>query len=292
MKALVTGAAGFVGSRVVDLLLGRGDTVIAFDLEQAIRRARLALGTTTVAASLDDVDAIAHAARGVDVVYHLAGVLPGNDPRVIARVNVDGTRNVAAAAAAGGVARFVFASSTSVYAPVPQALWPITESYSLVRSTTAARAYARSKIAAERLLGSLRGPGAPSVVVLRIAKVYGAESPFVTELVRALLADGVRAVPPTLRRHAMQWVHREDAARAVVVGGVGPASGVTCNIAGPEVFDARRMLAALAPAGPSAATTPPHQLRFDLSRARAVLGYQPRVTLEAALADLVDALPG
>jgi nucleoside-diphosphate-sugar epimerase len=61
--------------------------------------------------------------------------------------------------------------------------------------------------------------------VLRTAKVYGPNAPFVNQLVRSLLASGPRAVPATVRRQALQWVHREDGARATIAAGAGRATG-------------------------------------------------------------------
>ena len=119
MRALVTGGAGFIGSAVVDRLVGQGDQVTVVDDLSRGRLANLADVTEHIRfvqadvqdPALDEIVADA----GPEVIYHLAAQIdvrasvadPGND----ARINVLGTINLAQAARAAGTRKIVFTSS-------------------------------------------------------------------------------------------------------------------------------------------------------------------------------------
>jgi len=153
---LVTGGAGFIGSHVCEALLKRGETVIALDnyndfYDPAIKRRNIEAvkstaettsgSLTVVEADIRDtvlLDAL-FAQLSIDAVVHLAayaGVRPSiEDPRLYADVNVTGTVNILEAMRRHGVRRHVFASSSSVYGnnrkipfsendPVDQAISP------------------------------------------------------------------------------------------------------------------------------------------------------------------------
>jgi UDP-glucose 4-epimerase len=156
LKILVTGAAGFVGSNLVDRLLADGHEVTGFDnfstgrrefLEAASRSARFRLEH----GDLLDSDAVARAVQGVEVVFHLAAnadVRFGTEhPRKDLEQNTIGTANVLEAMRTRGVRRIAFASTGSVYGepeifPTPEdAPFPVQTSF-----------YAASKLAAEALI--------------------------------------------------------------------------------------------------------------------------------------------
>ena len=128
---LVTGAAGFIGSHVVERLLARGDRVIGLDnfdtfYDPALKRANLRAaldhpGFRFVEGDLREralVDRLL-AEGGVEAVVHLAaraGVRPSLvDPELYADVNVRGSAVVFEAARAAGIRRVIYASSSSVY---------------------------------------------------------------------------------------------------------------------------------------------------------------------------------
>lgn len=112
MIVALTGATGFVGKAVVDHLLARGHQVRALT-----RRAqRLRDGVDWVEGSLEDGTSLAALAHEADAVLHVAGVVSGS-AAAFARGNVDGTRNILAAAASAGVERFVHVSSLAAREP-------------------------------------------------------------------------------------------------------------------------------------------------------------------------------
>ncbi|MBA3553405.1 MAG: NAD-dependent epimerase/dehydratase family protein [Gemmatimonadales bacterium] len=135
-RILVTGAAGFIGSHLVEALAGRGDEVIGIDnfdpfYPRDVKERNLAEMGSPPGFSFRELDMLDAAALEAlldpaTVVVHLAakaGVRPSlADPVGYARANVTGTAAVVEAARRAGVSRFVFGSSSSVYGdstPVP-----------------------------------------------------------------------------------------------------------------------------------------------------------------------------
>jgi len=111
----ITGASGLVGGDLLTALVGRGGTVRAIVRSDQAAQRVASLGGTPVVADLFDRDAMRDALWGADVLYHVAGV---NDtctrnPSAMDAVNIEGTRSVIAAAAAGGVRRIVYTSSAA-----------------------------------------------------------------------------------------------------------------------------------------------------------------------------------
>jgi dihydroflavonol-4-reductase len=119
MRALVTGAAGFIGGHVVQALTEAGAEVRAFD-RRPLRDPPS--GAEPVVGDLLDRDAVARALDGCDAVFHLAAVYSYRraDAGLMQSVNVDGTRVLLdAAARSGSRTRVVHTSSCSTCGPVP-----------------------------------------------------------------------------------------------------------------------------------------------------------------------------
>lgn len=109
-RCLVTGGGGFLGRHLVRALLARGDHVISLDRPGTTVEGEL------VAGDVRDGEAVARAARGCDVVFHLASVVDvrRGPPGVLHDVNVGGTERVIEACRREGVPRLVYCSSASV----------------------------------------------------------------------------------------------------------------------------------------------------------------------------------
>ncbi len=107
---LVTGASGFLGWHVANLLVERGDSVRAL-VRSGSRVPELAVDTVT--GDLRDPASIERAMSGCRAVFHVAADyrLWAKDPRELYRSNVDGTRNVLEAAKKAGVERVVYTST-------------------------------------------------------------------------------------------------------------------------------------------------------------------------------------
>ena len=174
MKVLVTGGGGFVGSNLVRTLVERGDDVRVLDNFSTGNRANLAElanEVEIVEGELRSYERVHAATRGVEVVFH-QGALPSvprsvQDPLTTSAVNVEGTLNVLLAARDEGVRRVVCASSSSVYG----------NSGELPRFETAnpdpISPYGVSKLAAERYCVSFSRVYPLETVALRYFNVFG-----------------------------------------------------------------------------------------------------------------------
>ena len=112
MNVLVTGAAGFIGQRVVERLSDAGHRVVALARTPRGRILKLE-GVKVVAADVTDAAALEKACAGCEAVVHLANATGIADARLVHEVNVGGTEKLLAAAKQAGVRRFVFVSSIS-----------------------------------------------------------------------------------------------------------------------------------------------------------------------------------
>lgn len=121
MQALVTGATGFVGANLVEALGTRGWRVRAMRRKTSPLKALEGLTYEDALGDVTDYDALLHATRGVDAVFHVAAIATywRSDIQQMYRVNVDGTRNVLNAARANGVKRVVVTSSSAAMGRAP-----------------------------------------------------------------------------------------------------------------------------------------------------------------------------
>lgn len=183
MNALVTGGTGFVGRHLIDALLRRGATVTALVRNPARAAGFSERGVTLAAGDLSDAAALRAAARGQDVVYHLAGLVAARDEAEFMAVNGAGAGRVAAAAAEVSSARIVLVSSMAAAGPVPRG--------TRLTGTETPRpvtAYGRSKLAGEEAVKA----GALPWTIIRPPAVYG---PHDTEMLRLFKAARLGAVP-------------------------------------------------------------------------------------------------
>ncbi len=126
---VVTGATGHIGNVLVRLLLARGDTVRAIVLPEDNLKPLSGLNIEIVNGDVTDKASLAKAFKGVDIVFHLAGIVTimPNMKNILEKVNIEGTRNVVAACRSTGVRRLVYTSSVHAIAESPHGV-PIDES--------------------------------------------------------------------------------------------------------------------------------------------------------------------
>ncbi len=182
MTILVTGAAGFIGSHVVNRLLADGHSVVGVDnmnpyYDPALKRARLAQfkdSITFVEADIADLDALSAVfeTHAFDLVYHIAAQ-PGvryslSHPLVYVRSNELGTGNVLELARLNGKPPIVFASSSSVYGR--DAELPFSEDKPVGEPLSV---YAATKQAGEALCAAYSLSFGMPITVLRFFTVYG-----------------------------------------------------------------------------------------------------------------------
>lgn len=182
MKALVTGGGGFLGGAIVRLLVARGDAVRSF--ARGDYPWQNDLGVEAVRGDLADPGAVARAAAGCDVVFHVAakaGVWGAFAD--YQRANVDGTRLVVAACQSRGVGRLVYTSSPSVVFN-GRDMENVDESAPYSDHHDAP--YPATKAEAERLALAANGPNL-AVVAVRPHLIWG---PGDNHLVPKILARG------------------------------------------------------------------------------------------------------
>jgi nucleoside-diphosphate-sugar epimerase len=179
-KILVTGATGFIGSRLCERLALDHKLPYRALVRNFAHAARIArLGTEMVAGSFDDPPALERALAGCDTVVHLVDSEPSH------------TRTLVRASKRRGIRRFVHISSIAVHGP------PFDQSCRTESEATIGRYpgedYSNRKAAAERIVQQAINGGFPAII-LRPTIVYGPYGPFVTRVITATRSSGVMTV--------------------------------------------------------------------------------------------------
>ncbi len=225
IKALVTGASGFIGSHLVELLVREGYSVRAMTrYTSENRRGNLALLPPDILehvevypADLRDAEAVSLAVDGVDVIFHLGAIISipysYQHPEETVSVNIQGTLNVLQAMRQHGTARGVIVSTSEVYGSAKYV--PIDEKHPLQPQSP----YAATKIGAEALSISFQRTYETPVVVIRPFNTYGPR-------------QSTRAVIPTIITQALtkpvvslgaihtvrDYTYAADTARGLMLG--------------------------------------------------------------------------
>lgn len=165
MAVLVTGGTGFVGSRLVRKLLERGEQVRCLARSSSVLSNLADQSVEIVRGDLQEVAALEAAVRGCRVVYHVAADyrLWSKDPQQLYRNNVDGTRNLLAAAERAGCERFVYCSTVGALG-IPKDGTPGTETSPVTEADMIGH-YKRSKFRAEQEALAAAKRGVPVVIV-------------------------------------------------------------------------------------------------------------------------------
>lgn len=319
MRLFVSGATGFIGRHFAEAAVAAGHEVSGLCRAHSARRRRSHSELTQLGVHLEtgdvlDPPSLAAALRGADCVCHFAAAFreAAADEHHFRRVNVTGTANLLAAAHAAGARRFVLCSTAGVYGQ--RAPGVIDESHPL----RPWNAYEHSKVEAESRLRRAAGALGMQYVILRPTAVYGPRD----ERLRKLFRSAARGRFPLFgrgegRRH---MVYVSDLADAFLRACTSSrAANHEMIVAGPEVVPLHELLQMLAtlsnrrscgprlPLRPMRALAavvedvcvrlkiePPLYRRrmdfytndaaFDISRARRVLGWEPKVTLQEGLA--------
>lgn len=171
MRVLVTGGAGFIGSNLVDLLLQREHDVVVLDDLSSGYVQNVRDETSLIRADVRDFKAVQLAAKGCQVIFHLAASV-GNKrsidhPLTDSEINVLGTLNVLEAARAHGIDRIVFSSSAGVFGELKTL--PIAEDHPQDPDSP----YGVSKLAAEKQCLAYNKLYGMQNVCLRYFNVYG-----------------------------------------------------------------------------------------------------------------------
>jgi len=220
-RVLITGGTGFIGGRVVEAMHLSGFRKPVVGLRRWASAPRIArFPVEMVFCDVMNLDQLRAAMKGVSAVIHCAVGGPS--------VNVEGTRNVLAAAVDEGLQRIVHLSTVEVYGPV----WgEIDESWPLQRSGSP---YADSKFEAEHICKEYISQGAP-VVILRPPIVYGPFSDLWTVRVAERLFAGAYRLAWDEDDGICNLIYIDDLVRAIFLALAQPdAVGNAFNINGPE----------------------------------------------------------
>lgn len=317
MKVLVTGATGFTGGHLATQLARRGYEVRALVRPRSFGRFTrsdvAAAGVIGVRGDLTDAPAVAAAASGVDVVYHIAATYreAGQRDAAYREVNVRGTENVLTAASSGGVTRVVHCSTGGVHGHIERP--PATEDAPLGPGDI----YQETKLEAEVLARDYGRAHPLEVVVARPIGIYGPGDTRFLKMFRGL----ARGRFPLLGRGNVFYhlTYIDDLVEGFrLCGEVPAAAGRTYLLAGPRYTTLNELVQLIAreldvqpprvhlpvwpfwTAGllcelacvPLGIEPPLYRRRvdfytksraFDTSRARAELGYVARVDLEEGI---------
>ncbi|MER3414797.1 MAG: hypothetical protein C4297_01095 [Gemmataceae bacterium] len=190
-RILITGATGFIGCRVAEMLHVREGVPVRALVHSPARAARLArLPVELVQGDLADPGQVRQMVEGCDAVVHCAIGREWGDPRRIFDITVGGTKRLAEAALAAGVKRFVHVSTISVMGPDTRMTGEVDETWPIAPER--GNVYGESKAAAEWAIHAFVRRGLPAVVV-RPARVYGPFSTiFITRPIQALALGKLR----------------------------------------------------------------------------------------------------
>ncbi|HEX8205591.1 MAG TPA: NAD-dependent epimerase/dehydratase family protein [Solirubrobacteraceae bacterium] len=206
---LVTGATGLVGSHVTRLLVERGDHVRVTVRDRSRMDNLAALDVETASCDVLDRRAVRRALKGVDRVFHIAGLTSLRASRdLLFRVNVQGTRLVLEEALRAGVERAVYTSSVAAIGPAPRG--STADERQPFPAGNLDVPYVHSKREAEAAALRLAAAGLP-VVIVNPAHVFGAGDLYrsSTELVLRFLRRQI----PAYVDGALNIVDAEDVAR-------------------------------------------------------------------------------
>jgi len=315
VRALVTGAHGFVASHLVAALLGRGDEVRVLDRPDprladvgGPRRSGLDLlglrdEVELAEGDLRDADAVAAVVADCDSVFHLAAQtivgVARESPLETLEVNVRGAWNVFEACREHGVERVVFASSDKAYGSSPEL--PYREDFAL----RAAYPYDASKAAADIIARSYANAYDVPLAVTRFANIYGGGdlnfSRLIPETTVALL-DGRAPVIRSDGSPERDFLHVDDAVSAYLAIAAaldaGGTRGEAFNAGGERPHSVREVVDLIAEAAGAGIEpeylgngTPDGEIDrqyVDSTKLRELTGWRPEVDLAGGLRDTLE----
>lgn len=314
MRLLVTGGTGFIGSHLAEEGRRRGADVVVLGLtgrpeEQTNAELLSRLGVEVLSGSITDPELCRRAARGATHIFHLAVAMRegGKSDEFFESINLDGTRHLLQAATAERVQRFVYCSTIGIYGHRVPGI--TTEDSPL----SPGNIYERTKVTAERLVRDFGENCGLAAVVLRPADVYGPRDQRLLKLFKGVSRGRFPLFGAGQGRRHMVYV--DDVVSAFFLACEREeAVGEGLIVAGPRACTLRELLDEIKAATRSSrygirlplapmlglaavvedicaalAVDPPIYRRrmdffhsdseFDTSRARRVLGWEPKVDL-------------
>jgi len=304
MRILITGAAGFLGAALSNRLVRDGHTVRGLDDLSTGNPEALAPEVFLNRGDVNDRPKLWTLLQDIDCVYHLAARVSVQEsmlyPREYNHVNVGGTVSLLEAMRDVGVKRVIFVSSGAVYGN--QGAQPLAES----ASPNPGSPYAVSKLSSEFYIRTIGALWEIDSVVLRVFNAYGpgqhlppAHAPVIPSFLRQASSNG-NLVVHSDGAQTRDYVYIDDVVEALVAaGGSSAANGKIINIGSGEettIRDLVRMAIETAGGSPQVIYNPRHEggvrrMCADLSVARAILDYQPKISLADGLRKTLEQDP-
>ena len=290
MRALVTGAAGFLGRHVARKFLEEGWEVTTFD-----NRAADVDGAEPIQADLLDSEAVEAAVAAVDVVAHVGAIgdvyLAAEKPELAAAVNVVGTTNIANAAVKHEK-RVVYASTWEVYGKPEYE--PIDEDHPCRPD----HPYNITKLGGEMMFLSACELRGLSGVALRLGTAYGSglrpNSVFRIFIDRAKKGETITIAGDGSQ--GRQFTHASDIARAFLLAAESDVSGIALNTIAPETTTIRELAERVAARYPTEVQFGPKRpgdvppSTVSPKKIEEVLGWRAETSFEVGLNELMDDL--
>ncbi len=296
MRFLVTGGAGFLGSALANKLIRQQHQVTVLDDLSNGRRGNLDSAVDFVQGDIDNIPLLWSLLKDVDCVYHLAARVSVAQsklhPREYNRVNVGGAVSLMEAMRDTGVKRVIFTSSGAIYGRQPQL--PVGENAAVLPDSP----YAVSKLAAEQYIQSLGALWQIETVSLRIFNAYGpnqslplSHAPVVPRFIQQALTGGsvvlfgdgnqtrdfvyVDDVVDAL----VEAASRPDLNRRILNIGSGRETSINELVDAIETVTGRKINRIVNPAQRGG----DQRLVADISKARELLGFEPKTSLAVGL---------
>jgi nucleoside-diphosphate-sugar epimerase len=307
-KIVVTGAAGFIGSHIVDALLEMGNEVIGIDNFYNGRQSNLGAAVkspkfTLVRGDVRDFDFLLTRFRGVDIIYHEAAFtsVPQSVemPQACNQVNVDGVLNVLNAARRNDVKKVVFASSSAVYGDTPTL--PKHEEMPLVPISP----YGVSKLAGEMYFRAYHKVYGLNTTCLRYFNVFGPrqrDSPY-SGVIAIFFGNIARQEPLVIFGDGTQsrdFTYVKDVVTANILAVTAPKSaGDVFNIAAGSPITLNDLAMTMIDVTGRTGLEIQHQPMRpgdilhsygDVAKAKRMLKYQPQYNVRTGLQDYLQYL--
>ena len=319
MKALVTGGTGFVGSHLVDHLSRHGVDVHVLMRKTSSDKNLKGSQYKKIEGDISDIDSLISAMQGVDVVYHLAGVITAKNKQEYLKHNATGTENVAKAMLSAGLngKRLVYVSSLAAGGHSDE-VGVRNEDH----NDAPVSSYGFSKGLGEEKLKSYFDQ--LSIVILRPPAVYGPKDPASFIVVKTVS----KKIVPLLGPKKYSLIHVSDLTRAIELAGKVESSkiksGEVFYVSSGEIVDIKDWMSEIAhnlgikpiwlPLPQKILIVPAYLLSFislftgktpmlnvdklneifpnawtcEITKAKNILGFSPQIDLKTGMQDAVN----